>query len=295
MENINQTWFQFPSDTDFTYHNIPFGVFSTKKDPEDARPATRVGDYLIDLRELEINNLLIGEQYKSLNRKIFQSRTLNDFMSLTRSDWREVRKTIQQLLHLGSELDKNLELRKKLFFHINDIIMHLPAHIQDYTDFYSSKNHAYNIGVMFRGKDNALQPNWTHLPVGYHGRASTVVVSGTSIHRPRGQTKAPTAEKPSFTECKRLDFELEIGAFIGGKPNKLGEPINVNEAENRIFGIVLMNDWSARDIQNWEYVPLGPFLAENFGTTISPWVVTLDALESFKIDLPKQDPEPFLI
>lgn len=145
---------------------------------------------------------------------------------------------------------------------------------------------------MFRGKDNALQPNWLHVPIGYHGRASTVVVSGTDIVRPRGQTKPPTADKPSFTECKRLDFELEVAAFVGGPANKMGEPVKIENAEDRVFGIVLMNDWSARDIQNWEYVPLGPFNGKNFGTSISPWVVTVDALELFRVDLDVQDPEP---
>ena len=170
--------------------------------------------------------------------------------------------------------------------------MHLPAKIGDYTDFYSSKNHAYNVGVMFRGPNNALQPNWLHLPVGYHGRASSIVVSGTDVIRPRGQAKLPDKEAPFFTECKRLDFELEMGAFLGGKLNKMGHPIKVTEAENYIFGFVLTNDWSARDIQAWEYVPLGPFDAKNFATTISPWIITLDALEPFRVDLAAQEPEP---
>lgn len=165
----------------------------------------------------------------------------------------------------------------------------LPAFIGDYTDFYSSRNHAYNLGVMFRGKENALQPNWLWLPVGYHGRASSVVVSGTDIHRPRGQIKAPDKEDPEFKLSAKMDFELEMAHFIGNGGNKLGHPIDVNKAKDYIFGIVLMNDWSARDIQNWEYVPLGPFDAKNLGTAISPWIVTLDALAPFEVDLPKME------
>ena len=184
--------------------------------------------------------------------------------------------------------------------------MHLPAKIGDYTDFYSSKNHAYNVGCIIRGPNNAIQPNWLHLPVAYHGRASTVVISGTPIIRPRGkfyyintlynnfkgQIKPPDSEVPIFSECKRFDFELEVGAFIGGKTNSLGYPILVNQAEDNIFGLVLSNDWSARDIQTWEYVPLGPFLSKNFATTISPWIVTLEALEPFRVELQEQNPEP---
>lgn len=168
--------------------------------------------------------------------------------------------------------------------------MTLPVKIGDYTDFYSSKNHAYNVGVMFRGPDNALQPNWVHLPVGYHGRASSVVISGTDVRRPKGQVTADQ-KTPQWSECKRLDLELEMGAFVG-KSNKLGEPVKIDNANEHIFGYVLLNDWSARDIQIWEYVPLGPFNAKNFATTISPWIVTREALEPFKVKLPDQDPKP---
>lgn len=172
-------------------------------------------------------------------------------------------------------------------------INHMPVTIGEYTDFYSSKDHAYNIGCMLRGKDNALQQNWLYLPVGYHGRRSSVVVSGHDVKRPWGQTKAPTAQNPSFSICKRFDIELEVGAVLGGPANKLGYPINVNEAEDRLFGLVLLNDWSARDIQGWEYVPLGPFGAKNCITSISPWIVTTDALEQFRVPLEPQDPLPF--
>jgi fumarylacetoacetase len=169
--------------------------------------------------------------------------------------------------------------------------MHLPAKIGDYTDFYSSKSHAYNIGVMIRGKDNALQPNWSWLPVGYHGRASSVVLSGTDIHRPRGQLQPDETKPPVFDTCKLLDFELEVACLVG-PGNKLGEPISIEKSGDHLFGLVLMNDWSARDIQKWEYVPLGPFGAKNFGTTVSPWVVTFDALKPFAVASEKQDPAP---
>jgi fumarylacetoacetase len=168
--------------------------------------------------------------------------------------------------------------------------MAMPITIGDYTDFYSSKNHAFNVGVMFRGVDNALQSNWLHLPVGYHGRASSVVISGTEIIRPKGQVSADD-KTPSWSQCKRLDFELEVGAVVG-KSNKLGHPIKIKDAAEHIFGFTLLNDWSARDIQKWEYIPLGPFNAKNFATTISPWIITAEALEPFKIKLPEQVPEP---
>lgn len=210
-------------------------------------------------------------------------------MELTRPYWKEARAAIQKLVASDSAHKDN----KTIFMNISEVETHLPARIGDYTDFYSSYNHAYNVGCIIRGPNNAIQPNWMHLPVGYHGRASTVVNTGTPIRRPRGQTKPPTAEKPGFVDCKRLDFELEVGAFVGGPANKLGQPIKVDEANDRIFGLVLMNDWSARDIQVWEYVPLGPFNAKNFATTISPWIVTLEALDRFRVDLPEQDPKPF--
>ena len=170
--------------------------------------------------------------------------------------------------------------------------MELPVDVGDYTDFYSSREHATNVGTMFRGPDAALMPNWLHLPVGYHGRASSVVLSGTDIVRPKGQTKPPNSDEPVFGDCKRLDFELEMGVLIGSG-NLLSEPIPVDEAENHVFGLSLVNDWSARDIQTWEYIPLGPFLAKNFVTSISPWIITLEALEPFRCKSPKQEPEPF--
>jgi len=217
---------------------------------------------------------------------------LNDFMAQGRLAWKEARAILTHLLEADTTILRDDEkLKKKALHPIDKVILEIPAQIGDYTDFYSSRYHAYNVGVMFRGKDNALQPNWTWLPVGYHGRSSSVVVSGTDIHRPKGQLEVENGP-PVHGPCKMLDIELEMAAFVGGPGNKLGHPISMKEAEDHIFGLVLMNDWSARDIQRWEYVPLGPFGAKNFGTTISPWIVTLEALEPFKIPNQKQDPTP---
>ena len=188
-------------------------------------------------------------------------------------------------------LRDNAELRKRALLPRKEVQLHLPIAVAGYTDFYSSKEHATNVGVMFRGKDNALQPNWLHIPIAYNGRASTVVVSGTEVRRPRGQLKPPTADAPSFGPCKRLDFELEMGVVVGGA-SPMGEMLTEAEAEAMIFGFVLLNDWSARDIQQWEYVPLGPFQAKAFATSISPWVVTREALEPFRVKGPVQDPQP---
>ena len=214
-------------------------------------------------------------------------------MALSHKHWSEARATIKSLLSAdNAKLRDDADLRSKVFLKRSDAIMHLPATIGDYTDFYSSLDHAFNIGTMFRGKDNALMPNWKHLPVGYHGRASSVIVSGEPIRRPNGQTRPVDTEPPVFGPCKLLDFELEMAFFVGGELNKLGDPIDIENAQNHIFGMVLMNDWSARDIQKWEYVPLGPFLAKSLGTNISPWVVPMEALMPFAVDNYKQDPVP---
>ena len=214
-------------------------------------------------------------------------------MSLGPESWSEARNTIKSILSGEiSALVQDDNLRKKSLIPMDKIQMHLPAKIGDYTDFYSSYQHAFNVGSMFRGPETALKPNWLHLPVAYHGRSSSVVVSGTPITRPCGQLMPPDSAKPIFGPSSRLDFELEMAFFIGSQETKLGNPIAIDEAENHIFGLVLMNDWSARDIQKWEYEPLGPFLAKNFATTISPWIVPIEALEPFKIPLPKQQPEP---
>ena len=214
-------------------------------------------------------------------------------MSLGYEAWSEVRRITQNLLQEGSELHKNTNLQQTALVPQSSVQMHLPANIGDYTDFYSSIHHATNVGIMFRGKDNALMPNWKHLPVGYHGRASSVVVSETPVRRPLGQTLPVGGADPVFGPCRLFDFELEMAFFVGGPPTELGTRVTTEEAAKRVFGFVLMNDWSARDIQKWEYVPLGPFTAKNLGTTISPWVVPVAALEPYKVDNFPQDPQPF--
>jgi fumarylacetoacetase len=216
-------------------------------------------------------------------KRVFGKPYLNDFMSLGRPAWVAVRNLLQDAVQREPGFPSNTVL------HVSEISMHLPSRIGDYTDFYASRDHATNVGIMFRGKENALMPNWLHLPVGYHGRASSVVISGTNFHRPCGQTKADDAPAPSHTPSRLLDFELELG-FLVGPGNALGAPVTARDAREHIFGVVLLNDWSARDIQKWEYVPLGPFGAKNFCTTISPWVVTLEALEPFRATPPVQDP-----
>jgi fumarylacetoacetase len=217
-------------------------------------------------------------------------------MELGKAKTRQVRNRISDLLEEGNtELKNNAEVLKEAFFEQSEVEMCMPIQVLNYTDFYSSEQHAFNVGTMFRGPENALMPNWKHIPVGYHGRASSIVVSGTDFHRPKGQTKANDADMPSFGPCRLLDFELEMG-FITCKENPLGEPVSTSEADEYIFGFVLLNDWSARDIQKWEYVPLGPFLAKNFASHVSPWIVTMDALEPFTVAGPEQDPEvlPYL-
>lgn len=233
----------------------------------------------------------------SKHQSVLEQPTLNAFMALDRDAWKETRACLIDLLDAQNPtLRDDAQLRQRALINMSECRMHLPATIGDYTDFYSSRNHATNVGIMFRGKDNALMPNWLHLPVGYHGRASSIVVSGTPIRRPKGQSQPDESKPPVFGPCKAFDFELEMAFFVGGKGNELGEPIDVARAHENIFGMVLMNDWSARDIQKWEYVPLGPFTAKNFATSISPWVVTMEALEPFRIannNGERQEPRPF--
>lgn len=241
-----------------------------------------------------MKHLFTGPLLAPVASEVFSSEKLNGFMSLTPEAWHEGRLRIRELLSKDeSILRDNIKLRSEAIVEMKDVKMHLPASIGDYTDFYSSLDHATNVGAMFRSRENALMPNWKYLPVGYHGRASSIVPSGTPVRRPLGQTRPVDSEPPQFGPCKRLDFELEVAFFVGNKETKLGEPVPINEADKHIFGLVLMNDWSARDIQKWEYVPLGPFLAKNFGTTISPWVVPLEALEPFKVPSISQNPTPF--
>lgn len=276
-------------DSHFPIQNLPYGVFAPKSGGEP-RVGTAIGDYVLDLSVLEEQGIF--ENTMLDKTKVFSSSNLNEFMSMDRIVWKQVRAVLQTILgESDPTLKENKALLESVLYKMNDVIMHMPVEIGDYTDFYSSKEHATNVGIMFRGKENALIPNWLHLPVAYHGRASSVVVSGTDIVRPKGQTKEPDADKPSFGASRRMDIELEMGFFIGSG-NNLGEPVPIDKAYEHIFGMVLVNDWSARDIQTWEYVPLGPFLAKNFATSISPWVVTMEALEPFKVQGTKQDPEP---
>uniref|UniRef100_F6U354 Fumarylacetoacetase n=1 Tax=Equus caballus TaxID=9796 RepID=F6U354_HORSE len=274
------------ADSDFPIHNLPYGVFSTKSNPKP-RIGVAIGDQILDLSV--IKDLFTGPVL-SKHQDVFDQPTLNSFMGLGQAAWKEARGFLQNLLSASqARLRDDTELRKHAFTPQASATMHLPATIGDYTDFYSSWQHATNVGIMFRGKENALVPNWLHLPVGYHGRASSVVVSGTPIRRPVGQMRPDDssfsgvpAKPPVYGACKLLDIELEMAFFVG-PGNKFGEPIPISKAHEHIFGMVLMNDWSARDIQKWEYVPLGPFLGKSFGTTISPWVVPMDALMPFAV------------
>jgi fumarylacetoacetase len=249
------------------------------------RVGAAIGDYVLDLSVLSEAGLLPSYG-------VFAEPSLNAFIASGRELWNEVRATLQYLLdEETTTLSGNRRLRARALIPAQESTMHLPVAVGDYTDFYSSKQHAINVGSMFRDKNNPLPANWLHLPVAYHGRASSLVVSGTSIRRPQGQTKRPEAATPGFGPSLELDFELEIGYFIG-RGNRLGEPISVTDAQQHLFGLVLVNDWSARDLQRWEYVPLGPFLAKNFSTSISPWVVPMAALQPFRVAGPKQDPPP---
>jgi fumarylacetoacetase len=272
--------------SDFPIQNLPYGVFSSK-DGLAPRVGVALGDYVLDLWELAQDCRI-----DVVEPGVFAASTLNPFMALGPKIWSSTRARISELLrHDFPELRDNDELRGRALVPMADVKLHMPIAVAGYTDFYSSKEHATNVGVMFRGKDNALQPNWLHMPIGYNGRASTVVVSGTQVKRPRGQLKPPSAEVPSFGPCKRLDFELEMGVVVG-QASEIGEMLSEKQAEEMIFGFVLLNDWSARDIQQWEYVPLGPFQAKAFATSISPWIVTREALEPFRLHGPAQDPAP---
>ncbi|WP_203226596.1 fumarylacetoacetase [Psychrobacter sp. P2G3] len=287
MDTNLSSFLDIASDSDFSIHNLPYGIFSETADGK-RRAGVAIGEYVLDLAVLETEGLL-----KLEGGSYFDQPTLNAFIDSGRDNWTTARSTIQTLLAADTDtLRDNQDLQGKALFKQADVTMHLPVHVPGYTDFYSSKEHATNVGTLFRDPANALLPNWKEMPVGYNGRASTVFVTGsTDIIRPSGQLKPNPDERPIFAPCKRLDFELET-AFIVGQPNKIGEPISIKNAWDHIFGMVLFNDWSARDIQKWEYVPLGPFNAKTFASEISPWIVTLDALEPFKTSIPTQDPEP---
>ena len=277
-----QTWIKIDKNSDFSIHNLPFGVYSTES--KNKRIGIAIGDMVLNLEGINKLGVLDG---LNIGSNVFVSNYLNDFISLGKKTTIKVREIVQKELCNVSSVLRN---DNSIFIKQKDVTMHMPVKIGDYTDFYSSIEHATNIGTMFRDPKNALLPNWKHLPVGYHGRASSIILSGQNIYRPKGQVMLIDNTVPSFQESSRVDFELEMG-FIIGKSTNLGESVSAEEAENFIFGKVLFNDWSARDIQKWEYVPLGPFLAKSFASSISPWVVTLEALKPFKTNGPIQDPE----
>ena len=295
-----KSFIEVAADSHFPIQNLPFGVF--KPGGEPARVGVAIGDFILDLSVLEDRGHFQLPEFQGLT--VFGTDGLNQFLALGRPAWRKAREVIQNLLTSDTAtLRDDADFRRRALHARKDVTMQLPARIGDYTDFYSSYHHAHNVGTMLRGPENALMPNWKWLPVAYHGRASSLVVSGSDVRRPRGQIKPPdpplpgtgsavaSAAAPVYGPSRSFDYELET-AFLIGPGNALGTPVPIAEATDHIFGLVLMNDWSARDIQAWEYQPLGPFLAKNFCTSISPWVVTLDALEPFRKPLPPQDPEP---
>jgi fumarylacetoacetase len=276
---------EVPPQSDFTIYNLPYGIFTTTD--RSPRPGIAIGEQILDLRELARTGLLDD---LGIPLGVFRKELLNDFIALGKPVWTRFRERITELLSEGNDALK--PHASQVLVPQGDAEMKMPVQVGDYTDFYSSKEHATNVGQMFRDPENALLPNWKHLPVGYHGRASSIVISGTPIHRPKGQTMPAGADKPVFGPSRLLDFELEM-AFVIGRETQLGEQVPVEKAEDYIFGMVLFNDWSARDIQKWEYVPLGPFLGKSFASSISPWIVTMDALNPFRMENYPQD-EPVL-
>ncbi len=281
------SWISYKEDCDFSIYNIPFGIFSTKN--KSPRLGIAIGDKVLDLAGVAKQGFF--DKIK-IDKKVFSQNTLNDFISTGKPKTKKVRLTLQKLL---SGKSSALQDFPKLFHNQSAVKMHLPVAIGDYTDFYSSIEHATNVGMMFRDPANALLPNWRHIPVGYHGRSSSIIVSGENIKRPKGQLMMKDAKRPVYKPSQRVDFELEMG-FIIGKDSALGKPVSIEKAEDHIFGLALFNDWSARDIQKWEYVPLGPFLGKNFASSLSPWIVTLEALDPFRVQGPKQKPavQPYL-
>lgn len=286
-----KSWIEVKKDSDFPVQNIPFGVFKT--DNLSARVGTCIGDKIIDLNTLYVLGYLENLPF---TREDFDTASLNKIMLHGKKATSDLRNRISKLFNSeNNDLSGNAHHVEQVLFDADKVEMCMPVEVGDYTDFYSSRDHATNVGTMFRDPDNALLPNWLHIPVGYHGRASSIIPSGQSIKRPKGQQKPNEDEGPVFGPCKLLDFELEM-AFVTFEGNKLGESISTKDAKDHIFGMCIMNDWSARDIQKWEYVPLGPFLAKSFASSVSPWIVTMDALEPFSISGPEQDPEvlPYL-
>ena len=283
METL-KSWVEVPDNSDFSIYNIPFGIF--QRADQAPRIGTAIGDKVVDLDYLQKSGYV---DIEGVPQGMFIDKTLNNFIALGRKKTGEVRQRLIELLDENTDdLQYTTEDVELALIPMSKVKMLMPVDVPNYTDFYSSQEHATNVGTMFRDPANALFPNWKHLPVAYHGRPSSIIPSGVAIHRPKGQTKPPEADVPVFGPTKRLDFELEM-AFITCSNTELGQSIPVASAENHIFGMVLFNDWSARDVQVWEYVPLGPFLAKNFASSISPWIVTMDALEAFKVDGPKQE------
>ncbi len=285
-----KTWVEIPANSDFPIQNLPFGIFESPN--HSPRVGVAIGEKIVDL--LALNRAGLLSEF-DIDDSILENRYLNDLISLGKAKTSKLRNRLADLLREDNDELRDNVARAKVMVKQSAATMLLPINIGDYTDFYSSMDHATNVGKMFRDPENALLPNWKHLPVGYHGRASSIVVSGTPIHRPVGQTKPNDDEPPVYGPCRLLDFELEM-AFVTGKGTALGSQVSTAEAEEFIFGLALFNDLSARDIQKWEYVPLGPFLAKNFGSAMSPWIVTLEALDPFRVDGYDQDPEvlPYL-
>ena len=278
-----KSWIEVPKNSDFPIQNIPFGIAKSGK---KVFVATRIGDTVINLYKIA----KLG--YFDVDAEVFNTQKLNKMMLLGKQFTRQVRNEISAIFNVeNTTAQENAKIQEALHT-LDEVVMLMPVRVGDYTDFYSSEQHAYNVGCMFRDPNNALLPNWKYIPVGYHGRSSSIVVSGTPIHRPKGQQKPNDDEPPVFGPCKLLDFELEM-AFVTYKGKPMGKSISTKEADDYIFGMCLFNDWSARDIQKWEYVPLGPFLAKNFASSISPWIVTLDALEPFRVSGPVQEPKVF--
>lgn len=293
MYNTNdinhKSWLDVSEDSDFPIQNIPFGVFKTSK--SDSRCCSRIGDNIIDLTAMSENGFFDSIEF---DESVFYEGSLNSFMELGKPVTTRVRDRIAEVFNSNYAPFSDYQ-QKEILYHFSEVEMQMPIKIGDYTDFYSSIEHATNVGKMFRDPANALLPNWKHLPVGYHGRSSSIVISGTDIFRPKGQIRPNDNEPPIFLPSRNLDFELEM-AFITNGSTELGDSLSVEDAENYIFGFTLFNDLSARDIQKWEYVPLGPFLGKNFGSVISPWIITLEALDPFRVDGPIQVPEvlPYL-
>lgn len=288
-----KSWIKIPLNSDFPLENLPFGIAEVANGKTIA--VTRIGNYIINLEKLQQSGIFndLGFDFE----RVFGQSVLNNFIGMGKKAHRALRKKLQEIFSESylSFPEKINSIKENVLISPESVKMLMPVKVTDYTDFYSSIEHATNVGTMFRDPSNALLPNWRHLPVGYHGRASSIVVSGTGIHRPKGQTMPQGAEKPVFGPTKMFDFELEM-AFVVGKTTGLGDSVPAVEAEDYIFGFLLFNDLSARDIQSWEYVPLGPFLSKNFGSVVSPWIVTLDALEPFRVKGPDQEPEvlPYL-